>query len=50
MRQQHAEGDRDAASIGTAKLGDDGGDRGFQIKHAALVEDHRHRGRGNNFG
>ena len=54
MRQQHAQ--RDFAprvvTIGelAGELRDDRGDGGFEIKQAALVENHRHGGRGHNLG
>ena len=54
MREQHAHGDLAAARVILGQLagefGDDSSDRGFEIEQAALVEIHRHGGRGDDFG
>ena len=49
VREQHAQRDFAADCI-ASEFGDDGGDRGFEIEQAALVEDHGHGGRGDDFG
>ena len=51
--KQHAQRDLAAASImtvrGAGEFGDDSSHRGFEIEQPALVEDHRHASRGDDF-
>jgi len=54
VREQHTQSDFAAAVVTLGELarevGDDGGDRGFEIEQAAFVENHGHGRRGHDFG
>ncbi len=50
VSEQHAQSNFAAARTISGEFGNDGSDRSFKIEQAALVENHRHGGCGNDLG